>query len=483
MIGTTLRGSLDRWWPRVPAIARDIRLQQRLVAVAALLAALYFGRDPSMDLVVLIYGTICLVVLLRWPALGLPGLLLASAFVPFTIGTGTGSSINIAMIGIAGLTGLWIVDGLINHRFELRSSEASRPWVALIIVAGISIVAGSAFWSPWVATKDNFLFVQLAQWSIFILAACAFWLGANTVRDRRMLGLLALLVLGFGALGLAGRVLPGGGIIGGRLLLKSPSFVVWVVGLSGGFALFAPASPLGLRAGMAALCLGSIAVPLATGYDWASGWLPTLVVIGVLVALWLWDQQHRLWLAFLSVAMFVGVMGRYIIPAVASGDRWSLDTRIIAWRGLLDMMQDRWLIGLGLASYWHYWRGMIGEMAYRDPTTGYLHYTFDPKVNMHNNYADIFGQMGLLGVVAFLWLVWAIYRQALRGFNAEPIGPGKAYAAACIAAFSGMLFSGLLGDWIFPFVYNIGLSGFRDASVGWLMLGGLVALEATRREA
>jgi hypothetical protein len=35
----------------------------------------------------------------------------------------------------------------------------------------------------------------------------------------------------------------------------------------------------------------------------------------------------------------------------------------------------------------------------------------------------------------------------------------------------------MLGDWILPFVYNVGLAGFRGSVVAWLMLGGLVALD------
>ena len=40
-----------------------------------------------------------------------------------------------------------------------------------------------------------------------------------------------------------------------------------------------------------------------------------------------------------------------------------------------------------------------------------------------------------------------------------------------------MLLSGLLADWFLPFVYNIGLAGLRASILGWVFLGGLVALE------
>jgi hypothetical protein len=115
-----------------------------------------------------------------------------------------------------------------------------------------------------------------------------------------------------------------------------------------------------------------------------------------------------------------------------------------------------------------------------DPATGYLHYTMNPTVNMHNAYMDVLGQMGIMGVVVLVWLIGALYLQAARTFWAERDGFGRAFATASFGAFTGMLFAGMLGDWFFPFVYNIGLKGFRDAFIGWLLLGGLVLLDATR---
>ena len=40
-----------------------------------------------------------------------------------------------------------------------------------------------------------------------------------------------------------------------------------------------------------------------------------------------------------------------------------------------------------------------------------------------------------------------------------------------------MLVAGMLGDWVIPFVYNVGLKGFRASVLGWIFLGGLVALQ------
>jgi hypothetical protein len=52
---------------------------------------------------------------------------------------------------------------------------------------------------------------------------------------------------------------------------------------------------------------------------------------------------------------------------------------------------------------------------------------------------------------------------------------------AGLAGLVGSLVAAALGDWLLPFVYNIGINGFRTSVLGWLFLGGLVALEQIAR--
>ena len=39
-----------------------------------------------------------------------------------------------------------------------------------------------------------------------------------------------------------------------------------------------------------------------------------------------------------------------------------------------------------------------------------------------------------------------------------------------------MLVAGMLGDWLLPFVYNVGTNGYRASIIGWVFLGGLLAI-------
>ena len=41
----------------------------------------------------------------------------------------------------------------------------------------------------------------------------------------------------------------------------------------------------------------------------------------------------------------------------------------------------------------------------------------------------------------------------------------------------GTLVAGYLVDWVLPFVYNIGFTGFRASILAWIFCGALVGIE------
>ena len=66
-------------------------------------------------------------------------------------------------------------------------------------------------------------------------------------------------------------------------------------------------------------------------------------------------------------------------------------------------------------------------------------------------------------------LGWHLRQEAAEGFP-------RAYVCACLAGLAGSLAAGMLADWFLPFVYNIGFAGFRASMLGWMWLGGMVAV-------
>lgn len=85
--------------------------------------------------------------------------------------------------------------------------------------------------------------------------------------------------------------------------------------------------------------------------------------------------------------------------------------------------------------------------------------------------------MGVLGLVCFIWLVWELGWLGWRLRTTVPTGFAQAYVYGALGGLAGMVVAGMLGDWVLPFFYNVGLNGFRSSMLGWLFLGGLVGVE------
>ena len=129
-----------------------------------------------------------------------------------------------------------------------------------------------------------------------------------------------------------------------------------------------------------------------------------------------------------------------------------------------DMVRNNPLFGLGFANY--YWN-----------TPLYAIRGWNVQFSTHNNYLDLVAQMGILGLLTFLWFFWEMGR--LGWWLRERVSDGfsRAYVYGSLGGLVATLFTGALGDWILPFFYNIGMSGFRSSVLAWLFLGGLVSLK------
>jgi hypothetical protein len=142
--------------------------------------------------------------------------------------------------------------------------------------------------------------------------------------------------------------------------------------------------------------------------------------------------------------------------------------------------------------------GRVLELSMRNPITGlgpaaYRPYGFtkplyyngalwlEPKLNSHNNYVDLFSQVGVVGLGIFLWfmLEFALTGWRLRSTFQEGFTGG--YLAGMIGAWAGVMVIMALADWFLPFVYNIGFQGFQASLPIWMFFGGVVTLEQIAR--
>ena len=457
--------SLPRRW-----LEQNAQLLLRLLVVAGvLLLSAHLAPNASARQLILLLCAGMALVFLRWPPLGLVTLIVASLMVPFAIGTGTNTSLNITVLLLPVLIGLWLLDMLVRRRdVWLLPSRPVLPLLAFAVVAILAFIAGNLPWFPFAQAAS--LPAQTGGLAVFLLSAGAFLLMAHQVRDLRWLQTLTWLFLALGGLYVAGRLLPALGRFTGQLFQNGATgslFWTWLVALAFSQAAFNRRLHLVWRLALAGLTLGILYIGWFHSRTWASGWMPPLVAVVVA----LWTGAPRLGLPLVLVT---GTMGAFnmqkIVGTVMAGQQYSLMTRLEAWRIVIGIVKVNPVLGLGPANYYHY--------TPLSPILGWY-----VKFNSHNNYVDIIAQTGLLGLACFLWFAWEAGWLAWRLRARAPEGFAQAYVYGALGGLAGTLVAAMLADWVLPFVYNIGLAGFRASVLGWLFLGGLVAVHQGKNTA
>ena len=215
------------FWPRL------------MIVLGVLLLSAYLGRQPTENYLILTIGVGAILILLRWPRLGLIALLVGSLVVPFSIGTGTQTPLNIAVLLIPVLLAVWFADMIRRHEFQLTPSRTTLPLLAFATAATVSLIASGLPWNLFAGTAP--LLTQLGGWTVFVFSVGVFLLVANQVTNERWLKMLVALFLSIGGLYISGRINPllsPLSEIMNQLGSDGGMFWAWVVALACGQLLF-----------------------------------------------------------------------------------------------------------------------------------------------------------------------------------------------------------------------------------------------------
>lgn len=442
------------------------------IVAATLFFAAYWGRGSSITTLALLLAAVGGLVLFQKPELGLPGLLSGALCTAFTIGTGTQTPIHAVVILIPVLLLIWLIEMILAKQVQLVPSEVNKPLFAFVASVTISYLAGNLPWNLFAGRAS--LQSQTGGLMIFMLSAGVFLLMANRIKAMRWLELITWLFLGLGALETAGRWgIPG--VVNLRNLIvvrdaEGSLLWVWLVALAGGQVLFNKHLSRTLRIALVVFIFAALSRAWLYNRVWVSGWLPPLVALWALA--WLYSRRLGFMLTILIVA-YLFWLKPDLVSSIAEMKQYSADTRLIAWEILLnDVFPASPIIGLGPANYYFY------TPLY--PILGYY-----VNFNSHNQYVDILLQTGIVGVLVLSWLMLAIAKVGWHLRERVQEGFARGYVYGCLAGLAGTLYAGAHGDWFLPFVYNIGLTGFRASMLGWLFLGGMIAVGqiATRHSA
>jgi O-antigen ligase len=454
-------------------LSQNTLLWQRWLIVSAVLAAsAYLGpRGSFADAVIVALIVVC-VLFLRRPQLGLCALVGLTLSVPFSIGTGTESSINVTVLFIGLLTAFWLLQMVVEHNVRLVSSSVVPPLVAFLGVSAIAFVAGTRSWLVFAQTAP--IAAQIGGFSIFVLSGLVFLIVAHWAQDVRWLRWMVWTFFVVGSVHIADLVLPFAhtglsDAMMGHTLLGS-MFWTWFVALAFSQAVFNRELALPVRAALAGGVAATVGYALLTSLSWTSGWLPPLVAI--VVTVWVASPRRGIFVLLLGVVVLIPKMTDFASALLFNNEKNQYDilTRTAAWQIMGELIKLDPIFGTGFANYYHY------TPLY--PILGYA-----VQFNSHNNYLDILVQTGFLGMLCFVWFVlrlgwigWGLRNRIRDGFS-------QAYVYGALGGLVASLVAAGLGDWVLPFVYNIGLRGFKVSVLAWIFLGGLVALEQMARRA
>jgi O-antigen ligase len=378
----------------------------------------------------------------------------------FTLPTGTESRLVISLLVAAALVGIWIVQLLLSRgRVRIKTAPINLPLFTFLLIGAIAYVWSILLRDPLVIVRSSFPVVQLAALAVNTLLPLFALYVANKVEEVKWLRWLTWLVVGMGAFVVFSLIFH----LPTTFLFSNGSrglFGAWVGALALGLALFDENLAKWKRGLLIALVGAWVYYDFFRYAFWLSGWVP---LAAACMALVFFRSRKLFGLALIAGLVLVALNYQALYQGifVANVEEGSAG-RVELWETNIDLILKHPLFGVGPAGYAAY----------------YLSYHPLNARSTHNNYFDVLAQTGILGFIAFLWMMGAF---VYVGWQARKALAGRldfeaAFANATLAGTLGALVAMMLGDWVLPFAYNQTITGFDNAVYTWMFMGGMAAL-------
>jgi len=421
------------------------RPAQALALALALGGALLTFTAPAHRPDLLAIGLVALAAAMAWqPALS-PGLVAAAVplyFFPRQIAGPLSFSPPGLLLVVAWLG---VLANRLAPRWRGRTGTAAPRWPRTPYDAPIAVFLVAALLSMLV-TEYPLLSVRELR-ALILEPVLFFWLLAvlkdeGAVRTAltgfltgaAVVGGVAIAQVGFGFGGTAAE-----GVRRAQAWYPSPNHLALLMGRAlpyfAAFALGPGAGPAATRPAGAWLGLAVVAVALLLTFS-TGGWLGAAVaLVAVLVALGRRQAALRLGgvaaagLLAVSLLSLAGVLPERLNPLRQTGG-----FRVELWSSTFDMIRGHPLLGVGLDNFVYlYQQVYLHEGAAAEPNLSHP----------HNWLLHLWVQLGLPGLLAFLWLVGRFAAEARRALRR----PGsRCLVAGAVGALADMLAHGLVDN-------------------------------------
>jgi O-antigen ligase len=405
-------------------------------------------------IVVLLAGLAVVIALIKQPNLGFLLVFLGGIFVPFSGPSG----LNASILMVALMLGLWIADMLIiKRRFALIQSRITLPVLIFLLISVLALGMGQIPW--FVFARQAPLTAQVGGFAIYIFSVGGMLLAAHLLQNVRWLEFIVWFYIGLCSLYILGQTVGFSfidrvfheGFTHGSMLWT------WLIALTFSQIMYNSQLQPRVRNLLIVVMLLTLYVAVIQNFEWKSGWVPGMVSVFVLLAI-----KYRKLLIFSISFVVIGII--YISMDLIAQDDYSWGTRLDAWKIIFEIARINPILGLGFANY--YWYSPLF------PIRGW-----SVSFNSHSQYLDLIAQTGYLGLISFFWIFLTLGVLSWNLSKKLPGGFEKAYVYGALAGIVATLVAAFLGDWVLPFVYNVGLTGFRASILPWIFVGGVISLE------
>ncbi len=333
-----------------------------------------------------------------------------------------------------------------------------------IVFAANTILAFGFGQFNWYPTHAASFFAQIGQSMLFVLSGIVFLVAGYKFKELKWIQWTVNIFILVGGAYSLGFLIPPLRPYVNRLFQRAvidSMFWSWLIILSFSQALLNKNLSQSTRLifmGIAASALFNVFI---TRQSWVSGWLPA--VVGVFVVLLIYNPRLAAIAALLFASLFV-IRFQLLQSYILVGDNeYSMVSRWEAWKIIFEIIKKNPIFGVGPANYYFY-------------TPFYNILGYNVQFNSHNNYLDIIAQTGLIGLGLFFWWFFEIGKMGFSLLKEKLTSFEHSYTIAVLGGLTASLVAAMLGDWVIPFIYNIGMEGFRSAVLGWLFFGGLLFL-------
>ena len=404
--------------------------------------------------------------------LGIIAIVITSFFVRFTLPTGSNTQVPASLLISGFVVLVWLMSMLLRRQVRLMPASYVLPTGIFMLISLLSVPYSWLLLRPDLFGNGGtgrsglgFTFVQVGGVTLMILLPLVMLMTANVLKNEKWFKVLFGLVIIVAIPELMMRLGIFGFNFAGLTLKTGASYALWVVALCVGQAFFNASMRRWQRLLLLLIAGIWIYYGAEVGATWFSGWMPAAVALMFLAFM----RSRKLFFALLIFGLaMMSLRADHYIDYIWN-DAVNLDAnRFEIWQVIifdLTLTKTNFLFGAGPAGYLPFYE---------------TYYPGGAWVS-HNNYVDIFAEVGLVGFSVFLWMLFAVFKTGWQQRMQMPTPFLTAFNYSVLAGFVGTLFAMGLGDWHIPFVYNIGIPGFDIAVYGWLLTGAMLALQHLKR--